>query len=573
MKKVLKQPVFRFLFHAGIFAVFILLVSRKGGIWYEANDDHVIADLLNGRMTGNQEWRTIYNSVLFSLPVSICYKAFPLVPWYGGILLFYHLLAFVLPVNALTVKNRSVWTYFLKVGFAGLVLGASWYMQAEFQYSSTAGILAAAGYLCLLFYEGKMRYVTFALLEFLAYTLRPESMEIMQPLGMVVWAGIVLGTNADGIKALRKNFKDIARKVLIPAGIAAFIILACSLIDNAAYSSAEWKHALTLNDARTIIWDYNERPDYDEVKPILDKYQLTKTDYDAYCCYLILDYTKMDGALEEIAEYVAAKNDDHPSSLQVLKWVYGLSYKSYLKGVNKLCAFAWVFCFLMSVLSGKWSSFIPTVCYFAFGKIVSWGFVFYRGRMPERVLLPMYLFEIMLALAITLWAARRTEGRKRILGAAAVICLSFLCSAFLDLGIVKGLYQDLMYKKNGYELLRESQYEILQYCSENPENRYIVSQVNYIFWKRHLFDCTCVGGRDNYVYIGGWFAYSPEVKKSVDQYLQGDEKLFLLAESTPILNSREVEDAYLSEMFGNVPAYVGELPLCTGERLSILQVR
>ena len=216
-----------------LFCAFIFwLAYLKAGLWFETEDDAVIHNLLSGFITGKPEWHTLYNSPLLTVPMTWFYSIAPGVPWWGALLLLCHGLSILIPLDAIIKKSKNLFnTLTYSIGFVFCVI-SFWYVRSRIQHTSTAMLLAIAGYVALVLYEEKKNLWVFGILEFLSYVIRPEAMEIIQPIGL----GLVIASLVVNDEKLVKNIK----KVLLPIGILLGIILVGMISNKIAYSRIEW---------------------------------------------------------------------------------------------------------------------------------------------------------------------------------------------------------------------------------------------------------------------------------------------------------------------------------------------
>ena len=110
MKKVspANKIQFKILFSVIVSAAFILLTYFTCGIWFETNDDVFIAEMLSGKLTGVPEYHCPYVSSIITLPISLLYRAFAGVPWWGIFLFTLLLLSIFIIVFCLVSKGKNL---------------------------------------------------------------------------------------------------------------------------------------------------------------------------------------------------------------------------------------------------------------------------------------------------------------------------------------------------------------------------------------------------------------------------------------------------------------------------------
>ena len=129
--------------------LFFYLVYIKCGLWFETNDDLIINDLLRGAITGQPEYHTIYNSVILTAPLSLLYRIAPTIPWWGGFLILCNGLSILIPLDAVVKRGKSLFSIILGSVTISLTILPSLYLRGRIQYTSTAMILAIAGFVAV----------------------------------------------------------------------------------------------------------------------------------------------------------------------------------------------------------------------------------------------------------------------------------------------------------------------------------------------------------------------------------------------------------------------------------------
>lgn len=71
-----------------LFASFLWI--KDMGVYFETNDDRIIAEILSGVHSLTQDPHTIHENYLLMLPLSLLYKITSGVSWYGWSLLLCH---------------------------------------------------------------------------------------------------------------------------------------------------------------------------------------------------------------------------------------------------------------------------------------------------------------------------------------------------------------------------------------------------------------------------------------------------------------------------------------------------
>lgn len=154
-----------------LFASFLWI--KDMGVYFETNDDRIIAEILSGVHSLTQDPHTIHENYLLMLPLSLLYKITSGVSWYGWSLLLCHAAAWFVTESSFLSRCKN-WKDYLAVliGLSGLFLG-SLELIGRIQFTSTAVILAISGYIALYLEENRKKgYVLFFVTELLAFCVR-----------------------------------------------------------------------------------------------------------------------------------------------------------------------------------------------------------------------------------------------------------------------------------------------------------------------------------------------------------------------------------------------------------------
>lgn len=514
--------------------VMIALVWSRTGIYFETNDDKYITEILCGMETGIPETRTAYVSYLLTLPLSLLYRftsAVPwygtsAVPWYGMTLILFHILTYGVVLESIYSRCTKIREVITGTVLAPLLLLANLYLTGCIAYTSTAALLAAGGYFCLLIHKHpKRRWIYFGLLEALGGLLRMNSMLMMQPMGMALVCGAALGDlempDRKEIIDIRKTGKEyllaIGKVVLVPVTV----ILALLAVDEFVYRDSGWKAYHKFNDAETILFDYGGAPLYENVKDILDKYQVTEADYNAYQSYMILDWVLSPECAEEIAEY-ALEHREKMSAAGLWEEIRRNVWQDSHWGLKYVLLFLWATVIVELLLVRKLPLLLSGLGLLS-GKIFSWGVLLYRGRFPLRVSMPLLAGEVLLLTALILVYAEKLEQRRRYM--IFIVLLGGMCVTAVPAG--RQQYSYVLEENRGQEIYMEGLREITEYCNAHPENRYIVDMGAIVYYEGSALECEIYQHR-NYILSGSWYSNSPNLRRYNAEYLNGDGVYFLV---------------------------------------------
>lgn len=268
----------------------------KMGIFFETNDDRLIAEILSGTMTQAHSAFVHLVNCFLSLPLFWLYQVTGGgIPWYGGSLIFFHVISYTVIFAVLLNLCHEKGEMFACMLLCVSVFCINIYCVGLIQWTSTAALLALAGYVCLLSGEDRRSVLVFAGLELTAFLLRDEAMLMVQPLGGAVFAAQIL---EDGKWKEKKQWNMILSWGLSLAGI--FVI--GMLGKGVERYALGWQDGGRYN-TEVALRDYYGFPPYEEVKDILDKYQVTRTEYEGLGHYVTVGFSVDADCLSELAEY------------------------------------------------------------------------------------------------------------------------------------------------------------------------------------------------------------------------------------------------------------------------------
>ncbi len=533
-------------------ALWIFLIYRFVGIFFETNDDRILSEIFSGAMTGAPEAHSYYVDYLLGFMLSLLYRATTDIPWYGGMLVLFQFLCCFFTADALLSRCRNRRDVFFALILCAFLYMDSFYIIANIQYTSTAAMLAITGYLCLLLYsEGRARYLVFFLLEFLAYLLRSNAMLMIQPLGVLVLVGYHIAEHkmyrfrAFSVKEWLKKCRPLYHTAILLL----FILIIGKSSYYIFYSSSEWKEYEKINDGVTEITDYASIPDYSNVQDILLKYGVTEKQYNAFLQYAMIEENLSGDCLLEVAKVARAENPS-PDISEVLKQ-FGKSYttREYWN-LNFLLLAVWAVFFLYIILGKALPHILPAGGIFL-ARSALWLFLLREGRTPPRVMVPLYLGEIALLLCIFFLTILKrnadTSGEKlirRFWGKHMSVLLLFILLPFAA-KTFKSQYLHLSAKNANEAIYFQGMQDIISYCNNQTEKRYFIDASALIYYRGSAFETKIYGKRNN-VITGCWYSGAPVLYQYEKDYFTDCDTIYLITSSDMEMQAAMVID-YLEE--------------------------
>ncbi len=550
-----------------VFGALLSFVRRTTGIYFETNDDRYIASILSGVITGSPDAHVIYVNYLLALPLSWLYRLTAAVPWYGGMLVLLQWTAYGAVLDSAWTRCRGWFSLLSVTAVAAGFFVAFYYLTGLLQYTSTAALLAMAGYACLLLRRNrKSGFVWFMVFELLGCLLRSQAMLMLQPLGL---AAVLAAVWQDRRVDSGEKIKGI---LTVEAGVIAILCLEAAG-NFLGYQGAGWDRYERFNDTRTLLFDYYGKPGYEEVSDILEEGHVSREQYEAYCSYLILDWRADEDCEKRLGAYAAERGETPLEAGRLLGQIRD-ARRSVSWKVRDVILAAWGIFLLWMLFSGKLRMLLGGTALLSLAGTAVWGYLVWKGRTPLRVTLPLLACEVLLLLALV-WreydsappAAGEGQGAQildlraglRALCAARgaglwrKVLLLFGCACFCGAGISSGRLQCRYVKEmnQGQQIFMEGLREIQAYCGEHPGNRYLLDANSLSSYKGSAFE-TSVYQSFNAVLGGGWFSTGPAVQRRLEEYLGTGQGFYFLIyadggqEDTP-------QFAYLVREMGGEP--------------------
>ncbi|MBP5222683.1 MAG: hypothetical protein J6Z35_05935 [Lachnospiraceae bacterium] len=527
MKKVIKTGL-----SVLLPVVFLILLERKAGIYFETNDDRIITEILCGVMGNRPDCHAVYVNSMLGGILSFLYRIFGEIPWYGGLLILLHAISDFVIFRGIYEKCESWAEMVCASAVCAMILLVQIYITGQIQYTSTATLLASAGYVCLISdLHSKRKLIGFVLLELIAILLRQNAMFVVQPIGGAVFAGCLLAENG-------WNLKAVFRKMGIWLAALAGIVLIHFVGNVLTYQGEGWDDYRRRNMARTTLFDYEGVPEYEEVKEILDRRGVTETEYRA-----LTDYTlaKMDPEwVEEIADYARHSGDEKTLKSALRKtWEYTVQEREWglTRAVLLLAAAALIW---IIICGNFW--YLCSLLGLGAAHFLVFGFLFLRGRTPARVMMPVLVSETVLLLVLMGIAAcgKSTAGiasaaenavdrkqhsmwgklYKTIVrrGLQVGILLFCLRSAFLT---GQKQYRFIVPENQSQQIYMEGAFEILDYCNSQPENRFLLEPSVLMYTRGRALETRLYLPR-NGMLSHCWYAGSPVFEEKRETYFGND---------------------------------------------------
>ena len=483
--------------------IFVVAVAIRCGMSFDTNDDFYISRILSGAITGTPDFRVLHVNFWITGPLSLLYRISATVPWWGMFLTTLYILSHAIIIYY-GMRNKPERVFLVPV--ADLALSFAYIsMVGKMQYTAVAILLAVAGYACLILEREKTSAgVWFFVLEFLAYCLRTEGMLLIQPFGIMMLLGICSAEKERVKVGLGKTLFTIA------------LILALGMLGRfvSGQMKPEWKEAYQFNQMREEVYDYGQIPSYDEVKETLQEYNVTEEQWEEFADYSMQEWN-MDPNLSRDLKKAVRHIRKKPSFTKIISDVYKntLARKEVFPALV-MFVFAVIFMLLLIKLR-----YLRVLIGCVIAHFLTWGALCYRGRIVDRVSIPLLMAEglFLLFVILSMTEVGKVFEKKKAFkifvvyaGLAGLIFIAF------HAGIRR--YRGAITDNKTQVILTESLHDIEKYCAEREDEAFIlditsVASVSGMALKADTKPPV------NYKLSGGWFGATPTYRKSFAKYI------------------------------------------------------
>lgn len=557
----------RLILSLSISLIFMLVVYYTCGIWFETNDDVFVSELLSGKLTGTPEPYCTFISLIVTYPVSLMYKLFPVVAWWG-IFIFIVLLASLTILFYVVLDKAGSWLCKL----IALVITGSFsigcvhiFGQAEF--TSAAILLAFAGYVVICAYGvNKVSLVTFILCQFIAASVRDTSMMIVQPIGMCAFLGFE-------IMRERAFAKETIRKIIIKCAACVAIVLSIigivSLVKAIAFNTPDAARQKLEAEVFIYLHDYSTNIDYCDVQDILAESNIFEKDFIAWQDYHDkLDGTRLsDETLEALSARLAAIREQEPKHNAFISLVQLLLTSDQFWHIHQITfaifALAFVLAFIMREYKGMLS-----LAGIMFGYIFGLFILACRDRFVLRVMLPYYLGAVMLVLLFTMTQLAFNRQHNVFVKLSLVIALIVYAGAILYAGKVQFSYvrrQNQIVNQGYFTTLNE----INAYCNSQPDKHFLLDFDYAKLAASDIFE-TDYFSKSNCYYTGGWCTKNQSVSEYGNDYLSVAEIYYLVYEAQAWLGRDGLD--YYADIFNSQAVLTDKFMLSTGATIWVYRL-
>lgn len=529
--------------------VYMIGILAGAGIYFETNDDRYMNEIFTGILSVQPDAHAVFINYLLGVPIAWLNRISTRIPWYGLLLMLFHYSAYAAILKSLYAHCARKADVAAASIAMGLIFCVDIYMLGQIQFTTTAALLAVAGYTALIGQKDtKKKWIVFFVLELLAYLLRSQAMLMIQPMGFLVWTVSVFLSAEKGKEALHQ---------IAVSGAALVCVLVIGALGNGiGYPSEVWEDYDRFNTATGYMFDYYQKPAYEEVQDILETYDVTRAEYDACMSYAMLDWSVSPECAEALLTYAEKAYrptfDFKELFVSLIKCNLGSSYWWIARAYVAVTAMG----FLYLLYHKSWRVLCALLAEVGAQETVLF-YLLWKGRTPSRVMIPIFVGGIMLNLLLVVKDHVSAEkSRKRFVTFVIAGCFAGAVVGYA----AKEQYVYIRELAVSQEVLMQSMYELQDYCAAHPEYCYLLEENGQSYFRGSALETNMYQTR-NSLTMGGWFSGSPSFLEKLHTYWNGDfDKLRLIILET----GQEAEHAAV--------VYLEAWSGCEGRRVESFEV-
>lgn len=537
-----------------LFLVFLILFYCVEILWIRPvdgiNDDWGMYSALSGAYLGYPDAHVLFFLYPLSWFLSRLYSLCSFLPWYG---LFLHsvqiLCLYTIYARSMRIWQRhnspdAIWKPALTI-LCILFLIVDLNVLSEAQYTTTAGLCAAAALFCFATTRSSVRTSSFLvsniptfLLGWTAFCMRQNILYLMLPMAGMLWL-------AKLIHAHRNGYMETACKFL---GFASILFAGMGVlygINAIAYSEQAWSDFRQINYYRERVGDFYTWPEYEECSDALTQLGISEEEY-MYrrngAPHIGYEMSVEDWkAMHDIARECYLTRTNRADRLKHILTV-GISvffYEDGMQPANLLAAMLLLSVFVLILLRRNYNALFVFLCYLT-GRMVSWGYVLYEGRFPKRIIQPLITVDYAILFGILLaFNLLRLEKSRRYFIILPVVLAFSAASLIITRNNVDA----------NYHIHKETWEQLKNYCHSHPDNLYIWTYDSGTLehYCESPFDLT-LDTYNNFLYTNWGVILNPNTKTKLGQYgiedfgqsLVDSDRVYFILQDAPHNNEHPV---------------------------------
>lgn len=478
---------------------FIVIVRRNNGIMYGMNDDIVMKSIASGVYLGGiPSYQMVFSVFPFSFILYILYNITIKLDWYGIMLVSSTIFYLMYTIYSILKQKESIAE---KIAYTCIAIFAVSYLYSAFLIDITFTVIAAIiATCCLVLYilpYSKLKNVIMTIGIMLAYGIRSDACLMI----IVFFLPVFLYKNIGNKEGLKKDF-------ILGIKIGA-ILFACIIIQKIMVFSPEWKEYLEYNKNRSQFYDYyyytvlNIFPE-EKKEEVFHNAGFNDEEMELICNYGEIGF--LDNLPERMSNLVkeCSKNIEKDTSGFKTSFIYMM-----MTYMIRLSKYYFITLFILGYYAIKSKDRKKKIPIFLLFFVIQFGmlaYLVYQGRLPDRVLVPLFAGYIIVNIATLLNEEEAKEIMKKVLNYDKVFII--IVSIILYIFAIKYIRCDTSTRYNA-----DVSNNVLEYFSLHSDNIYIYDKFsleNFRIKNRYR--------TNNYISMSGWTICSPIHKQAINKY-------------------------------------------------------
>lgn len=475
---------------------FFLILFKKNGMFYCMNDDIAMRSIVSGvYLGGEQSTYMIFSGFPVSFILMALYKITIKIDWYGLLLvgsMFFYLSYFIYSV--IKEKEKISEKIFYTCGILFLVSMLLGTFLVDITFTVVASFVATCSLLLYILPYDKKRNIVMASGILISYGIRAKACLMI----LAFFIPVFIYKNIKSKEGLKKDF------ILgVKIGI---VLLICIIIQKSMMNNASWKQYLAYNEYRSLFYDYYftsvlNLPE-DEKKQLFHDAGFSDKEMELLCEYGAIGFyedipSKMEGLIEQCKAHGLTTGGN-----------YMASYKYFLKNTELVKPYFITLLILVyyALRTKERKTKIPTMLLLIIFQFAVLSYLVYQGRLPDRVVIPLFASFISMNIAILLNEDELKRISSKILNYDKI--LTIIIAGILLVNSIESIESSKALRDES-ELANET----LKYFAENPDNFYI--------YDRNSLETIHLRTRyraNNYLNMSGWSVFSPLHSEKLNKY-------------------------------------------------------
>lgn len=463
-----------------MFGVFVILYQTIG-FYYAMNDDMTLQQITSGYYDGVPNGHLAgFSRFFYGSIIAVLFRVMPMFDWYGLAFLGLVFLCYVILMCRIFRMTEALYNKrIVRVSCAMLLIILFFESTVLFQFTVVAGTLAATALFILISVktsEDKGILILAWMLLLAAGMIRIMIFFMILPLFGGVFLIKAWGLNCrsrqDHMEHKGRCLPKINITYVVIGCVAIVVYLGISLLEKYAYSDATWRSYAQYNHARSLIMDYYGWPAYEGNEGFWEEIEVSPEEHACLGMFGILPDIDAD-KIEKIAAYSKKIQQEKMPIQQLAGNMAELflkavkSEKSRTQNISML-----IMLFLLVLCTHKTERRQKLlICAGVMIQMSILAYLLYRGRLPDRIIIP---YDCQCALGILAVLLNQMNERQDLHEKAGwPIGHMLLGMIGLILSIVAiGNAVDAV---NQYKVQLAVYGEFKEYMLENPQKIYITS--------------------------------------------------------------------------------------------------